>query len=200
MFSGIVEERGQVQAIKQERENLQLIISCRKVLEGTEIGDSIAVNGICLTVTSKSNNSFTADIMPETVRRTQFRQLETGSYVNLERSLVYGGRVSGHLVQGHVDTVGKVIQKTPEQNATLIEIEYDPKWNRYLIEKGSIAVNGISLTVVDVFPNRFTVSIIPHTLQQTNLEMLQPNDLVNLEFDMLAKYFAKWSQKEEVIL
>ncbi|WP_044642327.1 riboflavin synthase [Risungbinella massiliensis] len=198
MFTGIIEERGTVKSIQREEEHLRLKIACKEVIEHAKVGDSISVNGVCLTVTSLVENTFTADVIPETFRRTQLGQLSVGSQVNLEGSLKFGGRVHGHLVQGHVDTVGKVVSKTPEGNAITFVILYEPKWGRYLIDKGSIAVNGISLTVFDVGSDRFSVSIIPHTLEMTNLETTNEGDVVNLEFDLTAKYLEKWSRLAEV--
>ena len=168
-----------------------LTVSARKVLEDVRVGDSIAVNGVCLTVVSFDSGSFTVDVMPETFRRTNLHALSPGAPVNLERAMRAGGRFGGHFVQGHVDGTGVVVSRTPEANAVVFRIRpNDPSLFRYLVPQGSVAVDGISLTVVsaDRGTGTFTVSIIPHTLRETSLGERKPGDVVNLECDLLGKY------------
>jgi riboflavin synthase len=192
VFTGIIEEVGRVIHVKKQPAAMELTIQADRVLQGTELGDSIAVNGVCLTVTRMSADTFCADVMPETVKRTNLSQLQTGTPVNLERALAVGDRLGGHFVQGHVDGVGVIQSITPMANAVVFRIQVDPALTEYMIPKGSIAVNGISLTLVDVEANAFTVSIIPHTLQHTQLQQGKPGDQVNIECDMIGKYLAKW--------
>ncbi|RAL26498.1 riboflavin synthase [Thermoflavimicrobium daqui] len=196
MFTGLIEEVGTVKRLSHSGMTLQLTISCRKVLEGTQIGDSIAVNGVCLTVTELDDHSFSADVMPETVKRTQLHMLQASSPVNLERAIAAGQRMGGHFVQGHVDGVGTLLERKPNENAVLFRFRVAPELTHWMVEKGSIAVNGISLTLVSVDSNSFSVSIIPHTLTHTQLYFGKPGDLVNIECDMIAKYLAKWAGKE----
>jgi riboflavin synthase len=174
---------------------MRLTIACRKVLEGTQLGDSIAVNGVCLTVTGMGADFFTADVMPETMKRTNLGRLFLSSPVNLERALVAGKRMGGHLVQGHVDGVGELTERRPHENAVLFRFRVPPELTDFMVEKGSIAVNGISLTLVDVGRDFFTVSIIPHTLKETMLQFARPGDPFNIEVDIVGKYVAKWLGK-----
>ncbi len=196
MFTGLVEEVGRIGEIKRSGQAMVLKVFCQKVLEGTQLGDSIAVNGICLTATQLGENYFLADVMSETVKRTHLGQIQPGTYVNLERAVAAGQRMGGHFVQGHVDATGVLVERTPYENATLFRFRVPPELTHFMIEKGSIAVNGISLTLVDVGRDFFTVSIIPHTLKQTQLQYAKPGDVVNLECDMIAKYLAKWNKAE----
>jgi len=184
MFTGIVEEIGKVLAASRGK----LTVSAKLVLDGTATGDSIAVNGACLTVTGMTSDSFTVDVMEETRRRTNIGKLAAGDRVNLERAMVLGGRLGGHLVQGHVDDTGKVISLTAESDAALIKIEAPPVVMRYVVEKGFIAVNGISLTVVKRETNAFSVSIVEYTRKNTILSDVRIGDIVNLEIDIIAKY------------
>lgn len=191
MFTGIIEEMGKVAEIRKQSMAMELAICARKVLEGTKIGDSIAVNGVCLTVTSFNDSSFTVDVMPETMKRTNLGSLRVGSMVNLERALAVGSRLGGHFVQGHVDGEATVIEKIQHENAVLFRFRVSPEHTRYMVEKGSIAINGISLTLVDVGQDWFSVSIIPHTLRETTLQFAQIGDRVNIECDLIGKYVAK---------
>jgi len=184
MFTGIVEEIGTVKSIGQK----QLLISARKVMEGTVPGDSIAVNGTCLTVVEAGNESFSIEIMPETLRRTSLGDLRPGDKVNLERALAVGSRMGGHFVQGHVDSTGRILSLIPEGDAILMKISAPVQIMRYVVEKGFIAVEGISLTVTTNDATSFVVSLVTFTREHTTLGFRKPGDSVNLEVDIIAKY------------
>lgn len=188
MFTGIVEEIGHIHHISKTSRAEKLVISCEKVLEGTKIGDSIAVNGTCLTVTAMDGTSFSADVTPETMRRTAFSLFRPGTPVNLERALRLGDRLGGHIMMGHVDGTGRILSMKKDDNAVNISISTDRKWMRYIIEKGSVAVDGISLTVAGRTEESFSIALIPHTGSETALLLKHPGDLVNLECDYLGKY------------
>ena len=188
MFTGIVEEIGTVIGIQQSGESFVLTIKAGKILEDVQLGDSIAVNGVCLTVTQFSKDQFSVDVMPETVKATSLKIVKRGSAVNLERAMAAGGRFGGHFLSGHVDGTGVITSKKPFENAVYYEIETDPKLLKYIILKGSIAVDGTSLTVFDVSENSFTISLIPHTMKETILGNKGSGDIVNLETDMIGKY------------
>ena len=184
MFTGIVEEVGRVTS----RDGYRLKINADRALEDVKLGDSIAVNGACLTVVEFDPDSFSVDLAPETLRRTSLEQAWPGSAVNLERALAAHDRMGGHIVQGHVDATGKVTGFTPEADCYIMEVEAPGSLAPYIVEKGFIAVDGISLTVVQKLECRFTISVIPFTMQNTNLHEREVGDLVNLEADILAKY------------
>lgn len=190
MFTGIIEEIGYVEKISHASRSAQVSVRCRKVLKGTHIGDSIAVNGVCLTVTSLGSGSFTADVMDETYSRTSLKLLAPGSGVNLERAMQANGRFGGHIVAGHVDGIGKIVRITKQEMAVVYEIEVDSSEDllRYIIQKGSITVDGISLTVASLTDLGFTISIIPHTISNTTLNDRKVGDTVNLETDIVGKY------------
>lgn len=189
MFTGIIEETGRLRRIAKQGQAMILTIEASKILEDVRLGDSIAVNGVCLTVVAFDRSSFTADVMPETYRKTTLKLLQPGVRVNLERAMSAGGRFGGHIVQGHVDTPGRIVSRHPEENAVVFRVEPDESDNmKYVIPHGSIAIDGISLTVVTVDERTFTISIIPHTLAQTVLNDKQPGDKVNIEYDLLGKY------------
>ena len=188
MFTGIVEEIGTIRHISRGSTSCTLTITCEKVLEGTKLGDSIAVNGTCLTVTRMDKSSFDADVTPETMRRTSFSLLGIGSAVNLERALRLCDRLGGHIMLGHVDTTGHVQSFIKEGNAINVTISLEKKWMKYIIEKGSVAVDGISLTVAKRKEESFTISLIPHTGEKTILLSKHPGDPVNIECDYLGKY------------
>lgn len=194
MFTGIVEEMGTVRRLNQSPNRCELELSASKVLEGTQIGDSIAVNGVCLTVIRLGEEHFTADVMPETLRRSNLRQLKPGSKVNLERAMAANGRFGGHIVAGHIDGTGKILAMQPEGNAVLVTISATPELLRYVVEKGSIAIDGISLTVAKVSHTDFTVSLIPHTGEETTLLKHRSGEIVNLETDIIGKYVEKLMQ------
>lgn len=191
MFTGIVEEIGKICEIKKGSLSAEIKIQCRKVLEGTKVGDSIAVNGICLTVTSLSGDGFTADVMAETMRRSSLSDLKVPGAVNLERAMAADGRFHGHIVSGHIDGTGQVTGIRQEENAVWYTIAADEKLLGYIVEKGSVALDGISLTVAKVTAKDFQVSVIPHTRQETSLTEKQAGSLVNVECDMIGKYVEK---------
>lgn len=192
MFTGIVEEIGVVNGIKKGIHSSRIIINANKILNGTEIGDSICTNGVCLTVTDINYKTFEADIMAETLRRSNLANLKIGSKVNLERALTLEKRIGGHLVSGHIDGIGTIKKKEKEDNAIWITVSTDKKILRYIIKKGSIAIDGISLTVAYVGDNDFKVSIIPHTGEETILLNKDAQDTVNLECDQIGKYIEKF--------
>lgn len=194
MFTGLIEEVGTLHSIEQGAKEYQLKIKASTVLSDVHIGDSIAVNGVCLTVTAFDRTWFQADVMPETLKATALNTLKVGSKVNLERAMTANRRFGGHFVSGHVDGTGRIIHIQPVRNAVYFRIALDERLLKYLIPKGSVAVDGISLTVVDVTEKDFSVSIIPHTLASTNLHAKQVGDLVNIECDMLAKYIERMFQ------
>lgn len=189
MFTGIVQGLGQVIDLAQGVLSVQAPAAFAP--EGFDIGESIAVNGCCLTVVADASNILRFDLSPETLARTALGALGPGGVVNLERAMRASDRFGGHIVQGHVDAVGTVVSKTPQENATIVRFQVPPEFDRYLIDKGSITIDGISLTVVKPEAGAFDTWIIPHTLEQTNLGTRQAGDAVNLEFDVLAKYVEK---------
>ncbi|WP_413300537.1 riboflavin synthase [Bacillus sp. 1P10SD] len=188
MFTGIIEEIGSIANMQRTGESFVLTIEAKRILEDVHLGDSIAVNGVCLTVTSFSGKHFTVDVMPETVKATSLHTIKRGSKVNLERAMAAGGRFGGHFVSGHIDGTGVIKRKQALENAVYYEIEADPDLLRYVILKGSVAVDGTSLTVFAVTENSFTLSLIPHTLAETVLGLKGSGDIVNLECDMIGKY------------
>ncbi|WCK56620.1 riboflavin synthase [Aneurinibacillus sp. Ricciae_BoGa-3] len=192
MFTGIIEELGKVRTIKLGQDWCVLEIEAKDILQDVKIGDSISVNGVCLTVTTHTRQLFTADVMPETLKKTSLSSLKNGSPVNLERAMAAGGRFGGHFVSGHVDATGTILSKKVYGNAVLYEIGADGPILRFIIPKGSIAVDGISLTVVSTTPESFSVSIIPHTLGETVLQHKGKGDIVNLECDMIGKYVERF--------
>lgn len=197
MFTGIIEEIGTIATIQKGSRFAVLSIVCNKVLEQTKIGDSIAVNGVCLTVTSLHEHGYTADVMPETLERSCLGRLKKGSRVNLERAMALGERFGGHIVAGHIDGVGTVQKVESDDNVIWYTIQAEPDILRYIVEKGSIAVDGISLTVARVTKQNFSVSLIPYTKGETTLCDRKVGDSVNLECDMLAKYVEKLCGKRE---
>jgi riboflavin synthase len=188
VFTGIVEELGEVTAVEILGDASRFRLRGPLVTEGAKHGDSIAVNGVCLTVVDFGDGEFTADVMAETLNRSSLGALEEGSRVNLERPMAVGDRLGGHIVQGHVDNVGTVLERKPSENWEIVKISLPADLTRYVVEKGSITVDGVSLTVVDAGPDFFTISLIPTTLALTTLGIKQPGDPVNLEVDVIAKY------------
>ncbi|MBT2407273.1 MULTISPECIES: riboflavin synthase [unclassified Streptomyces] len=188
MFTGIVEELGEVTAVEQLAEASRFRLRGPVVTDGAKHGDSIAVNGVCLTVVDTADGEFTADVMQETLNRSSLGALHEGSRVNLERPMALGGRLGGHLVQGHVDGTGEILSRTPSEHWEIVKIALPANLSRYVVEKGSITVDGVSLTVVEAAADYFTISLIPTTLALTTLGIKQPGDPVNLEVDVLAKY------------
>lgn len=191
MFTGIVEEIGEIKSIKKGSKSSVLTIKASKVLEDTAIGDSIMTNGVCLTVTDMSAGEFKADVMAETLNRTALNSLTQGSRLNLERALNLQTRLGGHMVSGHIDGTGIIKNFRKDDNAVWVTIETEEKLLRYIIEKGSIAIDGISLTVATVSDKDFQVSIIPHTADETTLLSHKVGDQVNLEVDLIGKYVEK---------
>jgi riboflavin synthase len=191
VFTGIVEEVGKIISARPGN----LTVAAGKVLEGIEEGASMAVNGVCLTVTSFDNKSFSVEVMPETLDKTNLGMLEAGDGVNLERPLALGGRLGGHLVQGHIDDTARVISVTPRGDSTLVGFEAPPRLTAYIVEKGFIAVDGVSLTIVSKDNSSFQVSLVGYTRQHTILGKLRVGGLVNLEADIIAKYVEQFNQK-----
>ena len=194
LFTGIVEELGTVKQVVSGSAWGQIEIAGQKVLEGTKLGDSIAVNGVCLTVTNLRSDSFTADVMAETMRRSNLGSLKKGDQVNLERAMAAAGRFGGHIVSGHIDGTGTITALRKDDNAVWYTVQAAPSLLRYIVEKGSITIDGISLTVASVEPDRFSVSIIPHTAAVTILGQKRAGDIVNLETDIIGKYVEKLLQ------
>lgn len=192
MFTGIIEEIGHVNEIKNAASSAVLTITAKKVLEGTRLGDSIAVNGVCLTVTGIHGGTFTADVMHETLNRSSLGNLKRGSTVNLERAMAADGRFGGHIVSGHIDGTGKIADIKKDDNAVWYRIKTDSRIIRNIVEKGSIAIDGISLTVAGLDNESFSVSVIPHTAASTTLSLKKTGDVVNLENDVVGKYIERF--------
>ncbi|CAM3123315.1 riboflavin synthase [Paenibacillus lupini] len=189
MFTGLIEEVGTLRRVKKQGEAMVLTVEASHVTEGVALGDSIAVNGVCLTVIAFDRTSFDADVMPETYRKSNLQQLRPGQSVNLERAMLAGGRFGGHIVQGHVDGTGVITGRETDANAVVFAIRLaDDDMLRYVIPKGSITIDGISLTVVGTNANGFSVSVIPHTLAQTALQNKKAGESVNIECDVIGKY------------
>ena len=199
MFTGIVEEAGTIKKLIISGNSGQIAVRAKKVLEGTKIGDSIAVNGICLTVTSLQADGFTADVMAETVRRSSLAECSTGDEVNLERAMAANGRFGGHIVSGHIDGTGVITSYRREENTVWVAIETVPEILNLIVEKGSICIDGISLTVAKVGNTDFQVSVIPHTGEETTLLKKKPGSRVNLENDIVGKYIQKLMGLEPAI-
>ncbi len=196
MFTGIIEEIGTVQAVQRGAKSSRLTIHGARVTEDMHEGDSISINGVCLTVTDFDKSSFTADVMPETLSRSNLGQLVPGSRVNLERALQLGGRLGGHLVSGHIDGTGRIGTRWRDENAEWFRISASKEILKYIAKKGSVAVDGISLTVVSVDSSGFTVSVIPHTMSETVITDKKSGDLVNIECDMIAKYLERLAEQD----
>ena len=188
MFTGIIEEVGTIKNVSKGIKSIKLTIGASKVLEGSKIGDSIAVNGVCLTITSMGKDFFTADIMPESLRKTSMANLTSGDKINLERALTLSSRLGGHIVSGHIDGVGTVIALKRDDNAMRITIEAEPKIMKYIIAQGSVTLDGVSLTVASVAKSNFTISLIPHTGEVTTLLSKGIGSSINIENDVIGKY------------
>ena len=191
MFTGIVEEIGTIQGIRRGVHSSSLTIQGNMIFDDLKLGDSVAVNGVCLTVADHSKNTFTADVMHETLNRSSIGELKAGSHVNLERAMPANGRFGGHIVTGHIDGTGTITEIKKDDNAILYTVKAPDKIMKYIVEKGSIAIDGISLTVAAVTSERFSVSIIPHTSKSTILSEKSVGDTVNLENDVIGKYIEK---------
>ncbi|MCG8401912.1 MAG: riboflavin synthase [Firmicutes bacterium] len=192
MFTGLVEEVGHLASLRRGADSARLKINAGLIMEGLAVGDSIAVNGVCLTAVSFGGSFFYADVMAETLAKTNLGELKPGDRVNLERALRLGDRLGGHLVSGHIDGVGNIAESEKHDIATLVTISAPPEVMRYIIRKGSVAVDGTSLTVVDFDPKSFIVSLIPHTAHATVLGEKKKGDRVNLEGDIIGKYVERW--------
>ncbi|HCG91407.1 MAG TPA: riboflavin synthase [Dehalococcoidia bacterium] len=184
MFTGIIEEVGTVHQL----EDNELVIQCSLVLDDAHVGDSISTNGICLTITKFTKEGFSVDVSPETLERTNVHALKNGDKINLERAMSVSSRFGGHYVQGHIDTTGNVTSITAQDDSFFITIDYPSSYNKFIVEKGYVAVNGISLTVTKCTPTSFTICVIPYSFTHTNLDSLTIGTTVNLEVDILAKY------------
>lgn len=188
MFTGIVEELGTVAGVEDQGDAIRLSVHSPHVLVDAGLGDSISVNGCCLTIAERDGDTWTADVMQETLDKTSLAGVQPGDRVNLERAVTPQTRLGGHIVQGHVDGVGTVLSRTPSEHWEVVEVSLPAGLERYLVDKGSITVDGVSLTVVEATDDRFTVSLIPETLSRTTLGSRQPGDRVNLEVDVIAKH------------
>lgn len=200
MFTGIVEEMGTIAGIQKGAKSAVLTIQAEKVFSDLHIGDSIALNGVCLTVTSFNGNTYTADVMNETLRRSSLGSLTIGSKVNLERAMAANGRFGGHIVSGHIDGTGTITKVEKDDNAIWYTIAAEENLMKYIVEKGSIAIDGISLTVAKRSDMDFAISMIPHTAKETVLSQKKPGDIVNLENDIVGKYIEQlmhYEKKEE---
>ncbi|WP_420543891.1 riboflavin synthase [Streptococcus equinus] len=192
MFTGLIQEQGRISRIVKHQHNIKLTCKAsRKLLADYKIGDSMAINGVCLTCVAKAGNAFTVDVMPETFRRTIFSESCIGDLVNLELAMSASARFEGHLVTGHVDSVARLVKKESDENALVLSFAFPKELEGQIVGQGSIAVNGVSLTVVSVEEGHFSVSLIPHTAKETNLARLKIGDKVNIETDILAKYMQK---------
>lgn len=187
MFTGIIEEIGKISSITKST----ITIKSKTVLEDAKLGDSIAVNGVCLTIVDLKKDEFTANISDETFKITNFSELKSGDFVNLERALTLSSRLGGHIVTGHIDTVGEIVSIIDKNEFYDLSIKFDKNFENYVVKKGSITINGISLTIAEINNNTVSVAIIPHTFNNTILKTLKSKDSVNIEFDILAKYVEK---------
>ncbi len=199
MFTGIVEELGTVEAVERQSDAVRLTVRATTVLEDSRLGDSISVNGCCLTVTERTDATWTADVMAETLAKTGLGSLAPGDQVNLERAATVGARLGGHLVQGHVDAVGSVVRRQPGEHWDVVTISMPGTLAPYIVDKGSVTVDGVSLTVVEAGDESFTVSLIPETLRRTTLGFRAPGDAVNLEVDVIGKYVARQLELREAV-
>ena len=187
MFTGIIETIGTVESLDNEGNNINLLVSS-SISKDLEVDQSVSHDGVCLTITNKSNKSHNVTIVNQTIQKSKFSDLRIGSELNLERSMKINGRIDGHIVQGHVDDVGKCVNIEDESNSWIFTFQISDKFSRYLVEKGSISINGVSLTCFDIKDKFFSVAIIPHTYQNTNFNKIKINDFVNIEFDIIGKY------------
>jgi len=197
MFTGIIEELGTVKSIQQSKHAMEICIAASNILEDIKLGDSIAVNGVCLTVTSFTTSDFIADVMPETIKSTSLNLLTNGSKVNLERAMQANGRFGGHFVSGHVDGTAIILRKRPLANAVYIDLQMSEELLEHCIEKGSITIDGTSLTIFKIDNHVLTISLIPHTYSETVLGIKKVGDIVNIETDMLGKYIAKYMKQQQ---
>lgn len=188
MFSGIIEEIGSIEKIEKIENGIKFSIKCNQIFEDLKLGDSVAVDGVCLTVTSIYNKIFSVDAVGETLFKTTLGEMKSGDYVNLERAIRYNERIGGHLVQGHINKRGKIRSIIPKGENYLLDISYPPELKKYFINEGSVAINGISLTIAQLYDEYFVISVIPYTWEHTTLKLKKTGDLVNIEVDLIAKY------------
>lgn len=188
MFTGIIEAKGKIKVLTNGMDSMKVTIETRDIMSDMQLGDSVAVNGVCLTVSHFTHNEFTVDVMPETVKATTIHALKAGQLVNLERAMAANGRFGGHFVSGHVDGTGTIVRKTKQANAVYIDISISRELSQFCISRGSIAIDGTSLTIFDRQPEKLTVSLIPHTYQETIFALKEIGHQVNIETDMLGKY------------
>ncbi|WP_299088235.1 riboflavin synthase [uncultured Metabacillus sp.] len=196
MFTGIIEEIGTIKSVQGSKDAIVFTIGAKKIMNDISLGDSIAVNGVCLTVTEYNSATFSVDVMPETVKSTSLNQLKQGSMVNLERAMAANGRFGGHFVSGHVDGIAKIIKKQRVSNAVYYELQLSEELTETLIHKGSITIDGISLTIFGLEKDKVMISIIPHTLTGTILGTKDVGDIVNIECDMIGKYIKKFLNQQ----
>jgi riboflavin synthase len=194
VFTGIIEELGVIQELRIAAEGAKIALAAKQILAGLKIGDSVSVNGVCLTATQVYSTSFLCDVSAETLRLSSFKLSKPGAKVNLERSLMVGDRLGGHFVLGHVDGIGTLVSKTASGEGFVLTFSYPEELSRYLVYKGSIAINGISLTIAALEKSVFSVAVIPHTFEMTNLRELKAGDPVNIEVDVLGRYFERFFQ------
>lgn len=198
MFTGLVEDIGTIKAVQSDKYSMKITVQSPKIVEDVKLGDSIAVNGVCLTVTHFTQQELTMDVMPETVKATNLQQLAIGDPVNLERAMPANGRFGGHFVAGHVDGIGKILRKRPVANAVYIDIELSEELTSFCIPKGSITIDGTSLTIFHVESNSVTISLIPHTYKETVLGTKKVGAIVNIETDLVGKYILQQLKKGQV--
>lgn len=196
MFTGIIEEIGTIKSFRTVNENAEITVECSKILQDTKIGDSVSINGVCQTVVNITETTFSAEVSKETLNVTNFSELKSGDKVNLERALTLNERIGGHLVSGHVDNVAKFISAKKLSDFYNMTFEVNKETARYIVKKGSITLNGISLTVADISDTTITVAVIPHTYETTNLSMLKEGEKINIETDVFAKYIEKFLLNE----
>ena len=198
MFTGIVEELGVIKSIRANSQGLDIVVGADKIFDDLKVGDSVAINGCCQTITSLWNKEFTVQAVSETVKLTTFRNLKYGEKVNLERAATLTTRMGGHIVSGHIDGVGKIVSINRVGNSTVFEFLVSENIMKYLIYKGSVSINGVSLTICDINDNSFKVAVIPHTLHNTTFNALQTGDEVNIEPDTISKYVEKMLHEKEI--
>ena len=188
MFTGIIEELGKIQEIETKSSGMRFTISAKLVMDDLNIGDSISINGVCLTVTEKKEKDFSLDLVPETLDKSNLGELIEGNYVNLERAMQASDRFGGHILQGHIETLGVILDKQQQEDNAVISVGLDPEWMRFCIPKGSIALDGISLTIAKIEANIVEIALIPHTLENTTLGLKSKSDTLNIETDIIGKY------------
>ena len=188
MFTGIIEELGKIEEIETRSSGMRFNISAKLVMDDLKIGDSISINGVCLTVTEKKEKVFSLDLVPETLDKSNLGELIEGNYVNLERAMQASDRFGGHILQGHVETLGVILDKQQQEDNAVIAVGLDPEWMRFCIPKGSIALDGISLTIAKIEANIVEIALIPHTLENTTLGLKSKSDTLNIETDLIGKY------------